>query len=165
LPGTGKSAIADGIGRALKLPVLSVDPIESAMLRSGIARSFETGLAAYVVAETLADRSLAAGIDAIVDAVNAVDEAREMWRALASRHGAPLVIIECILPDPSIHASRLSGRDRGLAIPEPTWEDVERRATEWLPWPEPHLTLDARDSVENNLAEALGYVSRLRSTD
>ena len=29
LPGTGKSAIADGIGRATGLPVLSVDPIES----------------------------------------------------------------------------------------------------------------------------------------
>ena len=52
LPGTGKSAVADGIARALRLPVLSVDPLESAILQAGIPPSFETGLAAYLVAET-----------------------------------------------------------------------------------------------------------------
>jgi hypothetical protein len=43
LPGTGKSTVADGIARALRLPVLSVDPLESAILRAGIAPSFKTG--------------------------------------------------------------------------------------------------------------------------
>jgi predicted kinase len=46
LPGTGKSTLALAVGRALGVPVLSVDPIESAMLRAGVVRSFETGLAA-----------------------------------------------------------------------------------------------------------------------
>ena len=78
LPGTGKSAIADGVGGVLRLPVLSVDPIESSIVRSGVERSFETGLAAYVVAETLADRNLALDIPTVIDAVNSVDEARDM---------------------------------------------------------------------------------------
>lgn len=57
LPGTGKSTIADGIARTRQTPVLSVDPIESAIVRAGIPASFETGLAAYLVAQTLADQS------------------------------------------------------------------------------------------------------------
>ena len=67
--------------------MLSVDPIESAILRAGVERSFETGLAAYVVVEELAERSLADGLDAIIDAVNSVDDARDMWRELASGTG------------------------------------------------------------------------------
>ena len=51
LPGSGKSTIAEGIARRLSIPILSVDPIESAIITAGIARSFETGLAAYLVAE------------------------------------------------------------------------------------------------------------------
>jgi predicted kinase len=159
LPGTGKSAIADGVGRTLGLPVLSVDPIESAILRSGVERSFETGLAAYVVAEALADRYLSDGLHTVIDAVNSIDEARDMWRALASKHEARLVIIECVVSDEAVHAARLASRDRGLALPEPAWQDVERRRTEWTAWPEPHLTLDALDSVEANVAKALDYIA------
>lgn len=159
LPGTGKSAIADGIGRALRLPVLSVDPIESAIVGAGIERSFETGLAAYVVADAVAERNLAGGLDVVIDAVNAVEPARDMWRALAGRHGARLVLIECVLADRAIHAARLAGRDRGLAIPEPAWQDVDRRRTEWTSWPEPHLTLDALEQIDVNLGKALAYIA------
>jgi Predicted kinase len=159
LPGTGKSGVADGIGRALRISVLSVDPIESAILTAGIERSFETGLAAYVIAKTLADRDLANGLDAVIDAVNAVEHARDMWRALAQKHGARLVIIECVVSDPAVHAARLAGRDRGLALPEPTWDSVEQRRAEWTSWPEPHLKLDALDPMDANLAKALDYVA------
>jgi predicted kinase len=160
MPGTGKSGIADGIGRALRLPVLSVDPIESAMLRAGLTRSFETGLAAYVVAEAVADRNLAAGSDVVIDAVNSVEPARDMWRALARKHGARLLVIECVLSDGASHRARLAGRDRGLALPEPSWEDVDRRRAEWTAWPEPHLTLDAIEPVDVNVAKALDYLAR-----
>jgi hypothetical protein len=47
--------------------------IESAILRAGVAPSFETGLAAYLVVEALSDAQLGWGHDAIVDAVNAVE--------------------------------------------------------------------------------------------
>jgi len=55
LPVSGKSTLAESIADKLKLPVFSVDPIESAVLKTGIKRSFETGLAAYLIAETLAN--------------------------------------------------------------------------------------------------------------
>jgi hypothetical protein len=43
--------------------VLSVDPIESAMWRAGLDRAQPTGLAAYLVAESIALDSLAPAED------------------------------------------------------------------------------------------------------
>jgi predicted kinase len=161
LPGTGKSAIADALSRTRGLPVLSVDPIEAAIVQAGIEHGFETGLAAYLVAEVLADAYLAAAIHPIVDAVNAVDVAREQWRRLAQKHEVPLRVIECVIGDETVHAARLASRDRGLAIPEPSWADVEQRRAEWTPWPEPHLTLDATDDLDANIAKADAYIGNL----
>ncbi|MEO5704535.1 MAG: ATP-binding protein [Candidatus Limnocylindrales bacterium] len=158
LPGSGKSGVARGIAIARGYPVLSVDPIESAIVTAGIPRSFETGLAAYVVAETLAGEMLGAGLSVVIDAVNAVEEARDMWRRLAPNHGADLRIIECVVSDETVHAERVAARDRGLAIPEPSWDEVVRRRAEWAPWPEPHLTLDAIDSLDSNVARAMAYL-------
>jgi predicted kinase len=158
LPGTGKSAIAEAIGKARHLPVLSVDPIESAILRADVPQSFETGLAAYLVAETLADGYMTTGVGAVVDAVNSTEYARSLWRALALKHEAELRIIVCVVSDRDAHRARLSSRDRGLASGEPTPEDVERRRSEWTPWPEPHLQLSGVDDIEANLAKALGYL-------
>ena len=158
LPGTGKSAIAQGIAVARHLPTLSVDPIESAIVRSGVTQSFATGLAAYVVAETVADGLLAAGLSPVIDAVNSVDEARDMWRRLAARHGVELRIIECLVSDASEHAARVASRNRGFAIPEPTWADIERRSAEWTPWPEAHLTVDSARDLDANVAAVLAYL-------
>jgi predicted kinase len=159
LPGTGKSAVADKLARDLRLPVLSVDPVESAILRAGLGPSFETGLAAYLVAETLADQYLAAGLDPVIDAVNSVEQGRDLWRALARRHGTPLRIIECVVSDPAVHAARLVSRERGLALGEPTGEDVERRRAEWTEWPEAHLTVDAINGIEPNVAAVRLYIA------
>jgi predicted kinase len=157
LPGSGKSALAGGIGLARAAPVLSVDPIEAAILRAGIERSFETGLAAYTVAEACADAFLAAGLDAVVDSVSSVEPARDMWRSLAARHGAPLRVIVCSL-DPAEARNRIAARQRSLALPEPTEDDLRARAGEWMPWPEPHLLLDSLEPPEVNLDRALAWL-------
>ena len=54
LPGSGKSTLAEGLSRHFSLPLFSVDPIEAAMWRGGLPRD-QTGIAAYVVAQTLAE--------------------------------------------------------------------------------------------------------------
>lgn len=38
LPGTGKSAVAEAVAKALCAPVFSVDPLEAVLLRAGIDR-------------------------------------------------------------------------------------------------------------------------------
>lgn len=161
LPGTGKSTLADGIARARRVPVYSVDPIESAILRAGIPHSFETGLAAYLVAEAGADAALSAGLDAIVDAVSSVDEARAMWRALAARHATSLRVLVCEL-DPEVAAARLAGRDRGLVLPEPGPAALAAHAVEWTPWPESNLVVNAARPPEDGLARALAWLDDTR---
>ena len=66
LPGSGMSTLAESLAEKLAVPLFSVDPIESAILRSGMERSFETGLAAYLVAEDLAGEQLIHGLSVIV---------------------------------------------------------------------------------------------------
>ncbi|MEZ5190632.1 MAG: hypothetical protein R2717_07150 [Schumannella sp.] len=73
----------------LGLPVLSVDPIEVAILSAGIGADQPTGLAAYLVAETMAEGVLASGRGVVIDAVNAVEPAREQWVRLAARQARP----------------------------------------------------------------------------
>ncbi|MCX5318170.1 ATP-binding protein [Streptomyces sp. NBC_00154] len=160
LPGAGKSSVAEALGRKLAAPVVSVDPIEAAMWRAGVAGSQPTGLAAYVVAEAVADGVLALGQTVIVDAVNAVEAAREQWRSLADRHGVSVVFIEVVCSDPVVHRRRLEGRSRDLeGFVEPTWEAVERLREEFAPWADHRLVLDAVIDLSMNVATALGFLA------
>jgi predicted kinase len=159
LPGSGKSAIADELGRRLRAPVLSVDPIEAAIWRSGIAPSFETGVAAYEVGAVLAEHELRLGLPVIVDAVNSLEVAREMWRRAARQAGVPTRVIEVICSDPEQHRSRLATRVRTIdGFPEPTWDAVIARRGEWEEWREDRLVLDSIEPLTDNVDRAVSYV-------
>ncbi len=143
LPGVGKSTVAEQVSRTTGWPVFSVDPIESGILRSGIPASFETGLAAYVVADVLARENLSLGHSVIVDAVNAVEPGRAMWRSAAHATGARLRILECVCPDVAEHQRRVAVRRRGLVGFETlSWDRVEQVRAEFEPWTEERLVVD-----------------------
>ncbi|HWG28052.1 AAA family ATPase [Actinospica sp.] len=162
LPAAGKSSIARGVGGTLSAAVVSVDPIEAALRRS-IDRSQPTGLAAYLVAEAVADGILALGQTVIVDAVNAVEPARGQWRALAARHRVRLAVIEVVCSSPDLHRKRLEERDRGIeGLDEPTWADVERVRAEYEPWTDRHLVLDSVADLPANIKRALEFIAGLR---
>ena len=159
LPGSGKSTLAEGIAQKLALPLFSVDPIESAILQSGIQRSFETGLAAYLVAEALAAEHLRLDLSVLIDAVSGVKEAWEMWLHLANQTQAQLIIIECTLAS-GLHKSRIESRVRNIAgIPEVTWADVQNRRTGYAAWDGAKLVLDTAHPIEANLEKALAYIA------
>jgi predicted kinase len=162
LPGTGKSELAGHIARALGVPLLSVDPIEAALLRAGLTRGFATGLAAYLVVEALADSQLALGQAAIVDAVNSVEAAKDMWRALAAKHQVRLDILECHCSNEDLHRERLRSRRRDLPpeFTEPTWDDVLLRRGESTRWSEPFLAVDSAESIDSNTRQVLSWLWR-----
>lgn len=159
LPGSGKSAIADELGRRLPAVVLSVDPIEAAIWRCGIPPSFETGVAAYEVAAVLAGHQLELGLPAIADAVNSLEVARDMWRRAARNAGVPMRVIEVICSDAAVHRGRLADRVRTIdGFPEPTWDDVVARRGEWQDWQENRLVLDSTHRLADNIDDALSYL-------
>ena len=148
LPGIGKSAVAAAVADALVGIHLSVDPIEDALLGAGLPRSWETGVAAYEAAGAVAELNLALGRVVVVDAVNDSEAARDTWRVAASRAGTTLVFVLLSLVDLSEHRRRLEGRVRRFAhVPEPTWEDVRRRAAACDAWAPDCLRVGADGSV------------------
>lgn len=159
LPASGKSAVADELGRRLRATVLSVDPIEAAIWRSGIRPSFETGVAAYEVVAVLAESQLRLGQSVIADAVNSLRVAREMWRRAARHAGEPVRVIEIVCSDVDLHRRRLADRVRGIdGFPEPSWDDVVARREEWEEWQEDRLLLDSIEPLADNVDRALAYV-------
>ena len=159
LPGSGKSTVADGLSRSLLIPVFSIDPIEAAMWRNGIARD-QTGIAAYEVAAALADEQLRLGHSVIVDAVNPIEAPRQGWRNLAAKYRADLKIIECVCVNETTHRQRIETRIRNIeGVPEIPWSRVLERRAEYEPWTDERLTLDTSDDPpEQLLADALNYV-------
>ncbi|MFI0821077.1 AAA family ATPase [Streptomyces sp. NPDC021098] len=160
LPAAGKSSVAEGLGRALPAVVVPVDPVEAAMWRAGVDRGQPTGLAAYLVAEAVADGVLALGQSAIIDAVNAVEAARQQWRALADRHQVSVAFIEVLCSDSQVHRQRLERRSRGIVgFEEPTWEAVQHRRAAYEPWTDYRLVLDSMTDLASNVMKAQEYLA------
>jgi predicted kinase len=163
LPGVGKSAIAEKVARRLGAVWLRVDTVEAAILQAGVSPSFETGLAAYLVARDVAEPHLRAGGAAVVDAVNGVEPARAMWRELAQRCSADLRVIEVRCSDRDEHRRRVEARSSATPpLRMPTWEEVLHR--EYLPWTEPVLVLDGVRSPEANARTVLRWLASASRT-
>ena len=160
LPGTGKSAIAEAIARAMGAPVFSVDPIEATLIRAGITREQRSGYAAYDLALMLARSQLELGQSAVVDAANYIEIARAWWRELASEFGVRRVLIECVCSDAELHRRRIETRQRDIPgfIYEPSWEDIEELRTEYQPCHQDPLILDYEQPLAENARKALEYV-------
>lgn len=148
LPGTGKSAVAEAVARALPAPVFSVDPLEAVLLRAGIDREHRSDYAAYDLAASLAGSQLQLGQSAVVDAVNPWERLRRWFLGLAEPVGAPAVLIETICSDQLLHRARFENRDRRIDgwVHEPTWQDVERHALEYESSCLERLALDGRSA-------------------
>jgi predicted kinase len=158
LPGSGKSGLAESLSRALSIPIFSIDPIEAAMWRAGLAKT-ETGVAAYEVAQALADEHLRLRHSVIVDAVNPVEAPRAAWRTLAAKHRVNLKIIECVCSDETMHRQRIEARVRSVAdTHELTWARLLQRRAEYEAWTDPRLVLDtSHTSPAQVLAQAMNY--------
>jgi predicted kinase len=159
LPGVGKSTIASELGRLLPAVVLSVDHIEDAMLRAGLAPSFETGVAAYEVGAAVAKEQLALGHSVIADAANYLEVGRDTWRQAARPHEAPIRVVHVECSDLGAHEQRLRQRNRGLThYPEPTWAEVEQRRLQVEPWSGDLLVVDSAEPLDATIAKCLTFL-------
>jgi predicted kinase len=161
LPGAGKSTVADAVGRRTGWPVLSVDPVEAALLQAGIGTDQPTGLAAYAVVGALAEHLLRLGQTVLVDAVNAAPEARAQWEDVALRTGGTLRFVEVICSDVQLHRQRLHHRRRDLGdFPEPRWETLGQRREELAAWSGPRLVVDSVGDLAPLVEELVPELAR-----
>lgn len=161
LPGTGKSTLAERLGRASGVPVFASDWLMGSLAPHGVLNDldYETFLALdYGLMETLIVRQLMLGQSAITDCV--LDDATaERWAGIAAEHGVPLRVIECVCSDTDLHRTRVEGRVRGIpGWHEIDWAHVERLRADLPPLTLARLTADAVASVDTNLALVEEYV-------
>ena len=161
LPGTGKSTLAEAVGRHLSIPVFAKDWLEATLLRCELLPSNENkplGSAGYELLTILAERQMMLGQSVILDSVAGTQSIRDAWTRLSKRYQARLRVIECICSDESFHRSQLSKRERKIpGWHELAWADVEKVKTYFLPWSEEHLVLDMIDPFEENRFKAIRY--------
>lgn len=160
-PGTGKTTLAGRLATACRAAYLRVDAIETVLLRGGVA---DPGVLGYAALHEVAAGNLAAGTSVVIDAVNAVPEARAGWRELATRCGAGLVVLETVLPDSAEHRRRVDARRPELMGQRvPSWQEVE--VGPYQPWDErrdgARTVIDMTDT-EAGVAAALAVLGAAR---
>jgi len=161
LPGTGKSALAEAVGRELGIPVFAKDWLEAVLLRSKLVPAEtekQLGSIGYDLLTVLAERQLILGQSVILDSVASTESIRNTWRELAKKYHADWRVIECICSDVSVHRERLEQRQRGIpGWHELKWSDVEFVRSYYAPWDEERLIIDSIDPVEQNILNILKY--------
>ena len=161
LPGTGKSTVAEVVGRELSIPVFAKDWLEATLVRSELVASNQSrpfGSAGYELMTMLAERQLMLGQSVILDSVASTQSIRDTWKHLSEKYRAEWRVIECICSDEWFHRSQLSTRERRIpGWHELAWSDVEKVKSYFLPWSGERLVLDMMDPFEENLSKAIRY--------
>lgn len=161
LPGTGKSTLAEFLGRDLGIPVFAKDWLEATLLRSGLKPAADgkpLGSVGYELLTVLAERQLMLGQSVILDSVASTQTIRNTWHELAVQYQAGWRVIECICSDEELHRLRLKDRTRNIAgWHELAWSEVERVKQYYLPWEAERLIVDMADTLEENLFKARIY--------
>ncbi len=161
LPGTGKSTLAEMLGRELLIPVFAKDWLEATLVHSGLISTVEDqplGFAGYELLSVLAERQLMLNQSVILDSVASASSIRNRWQQLAHQYQADWKVIECICSDEAVHRARLNHRQRNIpGWHELTWADVEKVQSYYPPWEGEHLKLDMINPLAENLSRALEY--------
>lgn len=160
IPGSGKSILAEHAARRLHAALLSKDIIEAALRRSDVGAD-RSGWAGYEVMTALAEHELQLGVTVVLDSVAGTQSIRATWHDLASRYGASLRVIECVVSDQAVHRARILGRRRNIpGWPELTWDEVERVRAGFKPWSSHRLLLDAARPLDENIAALDDYLGQ-----
>jgi predicted kinase len=161
LPGTGKSSLAEALGKDLRFPVFAKDWLEATLLRNGLRSAKEDrslGFTGYELLTVLAERQLMLGQSAILDSVAAAETIRRTWHQLAEQYHADWRVVECICSDEYLHRSRLKERRRNIpGWHELDWAEVERVRRYYSVWENERLVLDMVDPFDENLGRARKY--------
>ncbi|RZT87394.1 putative kinase [Pseudonocardia sediminis] len=152
LPGVGKSTLAREVATALRATFLRIDTVEAAI--ASTLTAFDDSPVGYVVGARVAADQLRAGRPVVVDAVNAVQVARQGWVDLAREHAAALDFVEVTCGDPAEHRRRVEGRVAEMPGQHvPMWAEVQRRR--WEPFTVDRIVIDNRGDTAASVRRVL----------
>ena len=163
LPGTGKSTLAESLGKRLATPVFAGDWLLGSMkpAHEKIAllnpaaydELYESVLASLLTRQLMLDQS------GIADCVLA-DDAIQRLAAAASVNDATLSVIECVCSDVAVHRSRVNGRVRGIpGWHEIDWSHVEHMRSEVGSIRAERLVMDAVQPLKHNEDKVWTYIT------
>jgi aminoglycoside phosphotransferase family enzyme/predicted kinase len=165
---SGKSTLADRLGDELSAPVVDADRTRKHLL--GLAPTAHADSPAWsgpydprfsdeVYEEVLkrADAVLASGRPVVVDASFRTAAARAAAKALATKHGVPFRLLECVAPA-DVCRARLADRDRTASVSDGRTEIFDAFQASFEPTDElaysEHVRIDTSGSAEHALAQA-----------
>lgn len=146
LSGVGKTTLSKLLSQKLKAVYLRIDTIEQTLSR---VQNFKVDIEGYMVAAAIARENISLGHHVIIDAVNSVDIARQMWRDISEQEGIPIFQIEVICSNKSEHRRRVETRYpdiQGHILP--TWSDIDNQNFEL--WRDSDLVLDTHNDDAKN---------------
>jgi predicted kinase len=156
LPGTGKSTLAVRVGAALPGALLAVDTVDHALHSYQVSEP-RPGYAAYGVVAALAGVQLALGQSVVVDAVNPIQAARDIWVDLAARARVPLRVLEVVCRDEAEHRRRVQRRVDAGVHGVPDWAKVQQVKAVYEPYAGLRLLVDT-SRPGDPLAAVLAYL-------
>jgi predicted kinase len=164
-PGTGKSTLADSIGREIRAPVFASDWLMAPLRQVATVHDAVMALPhterwslVHALLDQLVEKQLRNDQSALVDCVARVGAERR-FAATAARHGAPFFAVECTCVDEDLHRRRIEGRVRGIpGWYELDWKDVEVTLRNYEPLDCTKLVVDAGDLLDTNLARVRAHL-------
>jgi len=161
LLGTGKSTLAESLGREFAIPVFAKDWLDATLLRSGLRPAPDgkpLGSVGYNLLTVLAERQLMLEQSVILDSVASSQTIRSTWHQLSTQYEADWRVIECVSSDEELHRSRLKGRTRNIpGWHELEWAEIKRVKEYYVPWETERLIVDMARPLEENLFKARIY--------
>jgi len=169
LVASGKSTLAETLSAAVDAPVISSDRTRKELAGVDATTRLPGGTfdGAYSHAATervYAELSRRAGIvldsgrSVVLDASFHSREERAVARAVATRHGVELRLLECRVP-PEVAQARLAERARGPSVSDAGPEAYEALRRAWVPIdeldPGTHLVIDNTRPAEETVAALL----------
>jgi predicted kinase len=164
LPGTGKSKLAHLLAQRLRIPLLSIDDVVSAIPPHMSRHADPVWEDMISILLNLVEGQLKQGFSVVVDSVFMGDDRYQAYE-LAIKHNEAYRPIYTFLSDEKIWQERV--RQRVEASPPEirdmvaTWERIQEQSKHFHPWkPGTVLVVDAVNSIETNFNEVLRYVTK-----
>ena len=160
LPGTGKSTLADRLARELRWPLLRIDDVAGNVPSDADYHFWDEKV---LILLTIAEEQLKLGLSVIADSVF-MGADRLHAHEIAQNHNAVFCPVYCFVSNETIWEKRVNERFDTLRHSYvASWEQIQHQRQWFAPWQSgTALFIDAIDSIEQNYAKVLEFVSSPR---